>query len=86
MTKVSVSDNGPGFDPELRKSLLNLNPEIKDESKSDSKNPSSDSDGNGTGLVNVISRLRLYFHRYDVFDILENEGGGTKFLLRIPNV
>ncbi len=86
MTKVSVSDNGPGFDPELRKSLLNLNPEIKDESKSDSKNLSSDSDGNGTGLVNVISRLRLYFHRYDVFDILENEGGGTKFLLRIPNV
>lgn len=82
MTKVSVSDSGPGFDPELRKSLLSQNPEVKEEIKSDSKN----TDGNGTGLVNVISRLRLYFHRYDVFDILENEGGGTKFLLRIPNV
>lgn len=82
MTKISVSDNGPGFDPELRKSLLSQNPFVKSEVKT----TASDSDGNGTGLVNVISRLRLYFHRHDVFDILENEGGGTKFLLRIPNV
>ena len=86
MTKISVSDNGPGFDGELKKRLLSQNPEAKDEEKSEANQSSSDSDGNGTGLVNVISRLRLYFHRYDVFDILENEGGGTKFLLRIPNV
>ncbi|MDY6396201.1 MAG: histidine kinase, partial [Treponema sp.] len=92
MTKVSVSDNGSGFDPELKKTLLSLNPEVKDVEKADSgqldseKQVSKSAEGNGTGLVNVISRLRLYFHRYDVFDILENEGGGTKFLLRIPNV
>ena len=92
MTKVSVSDNGAGFDPELKKTLLSLNPEVKDVEKADSgqldseKQVSKSAEGNGTGLVNVISRLRLYFHRYDVFDILENEGGGTKFLLRIPNV
>ena len=66
---------------------MSQNPEVKVGEKSDSaEKPNTSPDGNGTGLVNVISRLRLYFHRYDVFDILENEGGGTKFLLRIPNV
>ena len=86
-TKISVSDSGEGFDPQLREWLLSQNPEVKVGEKSDSaEKPNTSPDGNGTGLVNVISRLRLYFHRYDVFDILENEGGGTKFLLRIPNV
>lgn len=43
------------------------------------------STGNGTGLINVFSRLRLYFHRDDVFDITQNDGGvGTKFIIRIP--
>ena len=41
--------------------------------------------GTGTGLQNVISRLRLYFHSNDVFDILGNADGGTTFLIRIPN-
>lgn len=41
--------------------------------------------GTGTGLQNVISRLRLYFHSTDVFDILDNADGGTTFLIRIPN-
>ena len=39
----------------------------------------------GTGLLNVILRLKLYYHRDDVFDITENENKkGTKFLIRIP--
>jgi sensor histidine kinase YesM len=78
MTKITVSDNGEGFSPELRESILGENPDAKAVSHSE--------DGNGTGLVNVISRLRLYFHRHDVFDILSNEDGGTTFSLRIPNV
>ena len=39
----------------------------------------------GIGLINVFLRLRLYFHRDDVFDIETNENGqGTKFIIRIP--
>ncbi len=44
------------------------------------------STGTGTGLVNVASRLRLYFHRADVFDIQQNEEGGTSFILKIPRL
>ena len=41
--------------------------------------------GNGTGLINVFMRLKLYFHRNDVFDITGNDDGqGTKFIIRIP--
>ena len=78
LTKITVSDNGEGFSKELREQILSAKPDTSAIAKS--------SDSNGTGLVNVISRLRLYFHRHDVFDILDNDEGGTTFLLRIPNV
>ena len=42
--------------------------------------------GTGTGLVNVASRLRLYFRRADVFDIQTNDEGGTSFILKIPRL
>ncbi|MBQ3686235.1 MAG: histidine kinase [Treponema sp.] len=48
--------------------------------------PGTGSTGTGTGLVNVASRLRLYFHRADVFDIQQNEEGGTSFILKIPRL
>ena len=39
----------------------------------------------GTGLVNVFLRLKLYFHRNDIFDITAGDNGeGTKFIIRIP--
>lgn len=86
VTKITVSDRCPGFSPELREYFLSMTPEAKAGQKMPGASPEENASGTGTGLLNVISRLRLYFHRYDVFDILENEGGGTKFLLRIPNV
>ena len=78
VTKITVSDNGGGFSKEIRENILSSHPDTSSIPKS--------SDSNGTGLVNIISRLRLYFHRQDVFDILDNDEGGTTFLLRIPNV
>ena len=84
MTTIRVSDDGVGFPADLREALLAgedaaalLAARNKD---------SGSKGGTGTGLSNVISRLRLYFHRNDVFDILFNEEGGTTFVLRIPNV
>jgi sensor histidine kinase YesM len=39
----------------------------------------------GTGLINVFLRLKLYFHRDDIFDITKGENGeGTKFIIKVP--
>ena len=43
-------------------------------------------DHTGIGLINVFSRLRIYFHRDDVFDIFSEDDSEMKFLIRIPNV
>ncbi|HAH61917.1 MAG TPA: two-component sensor histidine kinase, partial [Treponema sp.] len=88
-TKISISDNGCGFPPELRKKILDaaLADTGADESVPDAGAEEKNDKNTGTGLINVITRLRLYFHRSDVFDILANgEGNGTTFLIRIPNV
>ena len=40
---------------------------------------------NGIGLINVLLRLKIYFHRDDVFDIPPGEPGkGATFIIRIP--
>ena len=40
-----------------------------------------------TGLLNVISRLKLYYKKDNILQILSNpKGEGTMFLIRIPNV
>lgn len=81
---IYISDNGCGFDPEIKAKIL---------SASESNEPvivnSNEINQNGhisTGLVNVISRLKFYYKRNDVFNILDNENGGTTFFIKIPNV
>jgi len=84
---ITVSDNGCGFPADLRRRIFDsVQPDGVPVQQA--LNASAvGTTGTGMGLINVISRLRLYFHRSDVFDILENDGGrGTKFLIHIPNV
>ena len=72
---VSVTDNGPGIPPEVVRRLWE---------KADGNSPASDG-SHGIGLVNVICRLRLYFGRSDVMEILSGEGhAGTCVRILIP--
>ncbi|MBQ7752445.1 MAG: histidine kinase [Treponema sp.] len=89
--QISVSDNGSGFPAQIRDNIFAA---IQNSDKDglqnvlvslDSNAVKKDEGGNGTGLINVFMRLKLYFHRNDVFDITENDDGkGTKFIIRIP--
>ena len=78
--EIRVSDNGSGVPPEIRAQLLDENaaPLRKKEESAPSEH--------GVGLFNVISRLRLFYSDSSVFDILQNEGGGACFVLRLPKV
>lgn len=81
-TMISISDNGCGFPEELRQKILFTTSKNQVVIKNESSNKHI-----STGLVNVISRLKLYFKNDEVFDILKNpEGQGTQFLIKIPNV
>ncbi|BDC94286.1 HAMP domain-containing protein [Treponema bryantii] len=83
---ISISDNGEGMPEQTRKAVFEavasgttrLAPEVLDDN----------STHNGTGLISVFLRLRLQFHRDDLFDITDAEGTsetpGTKFIIRIP--
>lgn len=83
--QITISDNGKGFDPEKKDRImsdaergsngieLNRHDDVNEEHVS-------------AGLVNVVSRLQLYFHSGNVFDILPNpEGKGTMFVINIPD-
>ncbi len=78
---ITISDNGSGMDEITRYSIMRSR-------TSDNFSIVSNSDGNkstGIGLINVYSRLRIYFKRDDVFDIMKNVNGpGTRFIVRIP--
>ena len=76
--EIRVSDNGSGVPPEIRAQLLDENaaPLRKKEESAPSEH--------GVGLFNVISRLRLFYSDISVFDILQNEGGGACFVLKLP--
>ncbi len=91
-TSISISDNGGGMDEEKRLQILATAAE-KVEAQEARTTGRADADdghvgpaGTGTGLINVTSRLRLYFHRADVFDIQTNRDGGTSFIIKIPRL
>jgi sensor histidine kinase YesM len=91
ITVISISDNGSGIPSDTRVAVINAVFTGKTQLPTTNINTSVaepseiGATGNGTGLINVFSRLRLYFHRDDVFDIEQNdEGKGTKFIIRIP--
>ena len=81
--EISVSDNGKGFDSEIRKKILN---EVRlGKTNPDSYSVGKTRDSNGIGITNVFTRMKLYFHRDDIFDIQNNDiEKGTKFIVRIP--
>ncbi len=72
---ISVKDNGRGMSAEQIERILSGSPVIRQ--KGD--------ETNGVGLSNVIGRLRLFYHRDDVFDITSaGEDRGTEVLLYLP--
>ena len=83
--EISISDNGCGFHPEIKEQIFQavkagagtIIKDMKDEEK----------EHHSTGLLNVISRPKLYYKKDNILQILSNpKGEGTMFLIRIPNV
>ncbi|MBP5748021.1 MAG: hypothetical protein J6W63_06620 [Treponema sp.] len=82
---ISISDNGIGFDKGVKERVMAIAQEesggvlVQDKAMQEKAHVS-------TGLINVISRLQIYFKRTDVFSISENpDGCGTMFNIRIPS-
>ena len=85
--EISISDNGNGFAPGVRERVLaeaerggnGVSLEVSEAEKG-----IEDSGHVSAGLVNVISRLRMYFKYSDVFAIKDNpDGKGSEFLIKI---
>lgn len=75
---ITITDNGTGFDPESRTQILNM-------TKTGAQGVSiKNKEHVSSGLINVISRLQIYFKSQEVFDITSNpEGSGTQFSIKI---
>ncbi len=72
---ISVADNGIGVSQEMIEKIMHREVTASDVS----------SDSNGVGLSNVITRLKLFFGRDDIFTIQsEGENRGTQTVIRIP--
>lgn len=75
MARLVIEDNGIGISKEKLESI-----------RSDQfiQNDMDDS-SNGIGLQNVISRLKLFYDREDVFEIMsDGENKGTRVVISIP--
>lgn len=73
---IEISDNGKGFDQSAKEKILN-------QAAAGSEGVLI-SDGHvSSGLINVISRLQIYFKDQNIFDITNNPNGGTTFLIKI---
>ncbi|WP_296011260.1 histidine kinase [uncultured Treponema sp.] len=86
--EILVGDNGSKFDSGVREEILKAAKSGGIKSIASKENSAENKNGEhtGIGLINVFSRLRIYFHRDDVFDIFSGDDSEMKFLIRIPNV
>ena len=78
---ISISDNGSGMPDEIKemiyKAVENNDTIITSENIGENHN--------GTGLLNVFIRLKMFYHKDNLFEITANKDGiGTRFLIRIP--
>ena len=74
---IEISDNGKGFDEGVKKTVLN-------QAAAGSEGVLVSDKGHvSSGLINVISRLQIYFKDNNVFDIRNGEQGGTTFRITI---
>ena len=76
--RIDIHDNGVGMTPEQIEAVSNGRSTVEDESV-------INSDHNGVGLNNVVSRLRLQYPDQDIFEI-SSDGlmKGTTVTLRLP--
>lgn len=88
---ITVSDNGCGMDEKIRKSVFDAVKANKTRLPKELENqmtqnyPVDESKHSGTGLINVFLRLKLNYHRDDIFDIQSGDDGvGTKFIIKVP--
>lgn len=80
---ISICDNGDGMSDETKEAVFQA--VDSGTTRLSSEYLSDTSTHNGTGLISVFLRLKLHFHRDDLFDITNGENGkGTKFIIRIP--
>jgi two-component system sensor histidine kinase YesM len=84
---VMVHDNGRGMSQQKIRRILATSPE---DTETMAEAPAegeiiSGSSGAGIALTNVVNRLRLFYHRDDVIDIISGPGiEGTTVRLTIP--
>ncbi len=72
---ISIFDNGNGISKEVLDDIMNSQPTEAD----------LETNSNGIGLKNVISRLKLYFDDDNVFNIYSSgKGKGTEVKITIP--
>ena len=89
---ITISDNGSGIPDEIKENVFKAVSADTTRLPAEILNQTSEpvigdtEKHTGTGLINVFLRLKLYFHRDDIFDITNGpDGKGTKFIIRIPN-
>lgn len=75
---VTINDNGKGIEEAQVKKLL------EGGNSTEKSEHTKSGHTTGIGLDNVISRLRLFYNREDVFDILSAPGKGTDMVIKIP--
>lgn len=84
---ISISDNGSGIPDDIKKKVFEAvqNDEVMLPKEILPTQSQEKQKNNGTGLINVFLRLKLYFHKNNIFDITKGkDGSGTTFIIRIP--